>query len=305
MTASSYISYSPQKVPLYQDAYHDNGFRNFQKLHADYRNVELDAVTDKDAGEDSYLDFYSLALSVKQILIFSAIDFGNYSISLGNGILFSNSNNISKSAGPISPLFIRDAYSLRPYQSRSEDGFLKGVAFAIPVGNFEFTGFTSSKILNAHGNQAGLVTSIDYTGLDLPTSTSGLNLKERIAGGILRFDSPYLDCGASAVSFSYDRMFANYYTQSHLAGDFFLRTQSERATFSGEMLVDKTVSFSANAGLDYDEAKFTVGARDLRSRIVPNYSVSALRKFSDGSGTRNLFRSDVSPGRNYKIRFLL
>ena len=90
---SSYTSFSPQKVSMYQSAYHDNGIRNFQKLRVDYRNVELDAVSDKDPGENSYLDFYSLGLSLKDVSIFSAIDLGNYSISLGNGMLFSNASN--------------------------------------------------------------------------------------------------------------------------------------------------------------------------------------------------------------------
>ncbi len=278
MTASSYASFSPQKITLYQDAYHDSGIRNFQKMRVDYGNLELNAVTDKDAGENDYLDFYSLALTARRVSIFSMVDIGDYSISLGNGMIFSSPGTVSKSAGPISPLFVRDAYSLSPYRSRSENGFLRGAAFAIPLslagswnGNFELTGFASSKNLHAHTNDSGFVTSIDYTGLNLPSSSSD-HLKERIAGGILRFDSPFADCGISAVYFSYDHPFAGYYVQSQLAGDLFMRMQSERASFSGEMLTDNALSFSANAGLDYGEAKFAVGVRNLRSRIVPNYS---------------------------------
>jgi len=270
--ASSYTSFSPQRISLYQSAYHDNGVMNFQKLRVNYRNFELDAVTDKDAGEINYLDFYSVALSAKRVSIFSEIDIGNYCLSLGNGMLFSNGGTVSKSAGAILPLFIKDAYSLRPYRSRSESGFLRGAVFAIPFGNFEFTGFASSKNINAHVDETGSVTSIDYTGLNLYQSPSEIGLKEKIGGGILRFDSPYADCGAAVVHFSYERPFANYYAQSQFAGDVFMRLQSERTTFSGEALADGVVSFSANAGLDYDEAKFAVGVRDLRSRIIPNYS---------------------------------
>ncbi|MGO9481661.1 MAG: ComEA family DNA-binding protein [Candidatus Kryptoniota bacterium] len=278
VSASSYTSFSPQKVSMYQSEYHDNGIRNFQKLCVDYGNAELDAVSDKDPGENSYLDFYSLALSVKDISIFSAIDLGNYSLSLGNGLLFSNSSNISKSAGAVSPLFSRNAYSLKPYKSLSENGFLRGAAFAIPFGNFQFTGFTSSKNLAAHENSSGLVTSIDYSGLNLSTSTTS-NLSEKIGGGILRFDSPDIDCGASAVYFSYGCPFTDYYLEQRLVEDVFLRSQSDRAVFSGELLADKVVSYSANAGLNYEKTQFAVGVRNLQSRMTPNYSGALSESF--------------------------
>jgi len=266
----SYASYSPQKVSLYRTSYHDEGIRNFQKFSLDYHNAELDAISDKDPGQNNYLNFYSLSLSIRDISIFSTINLGDYNISLGNGMLFSAPGNISKSAGPISPLFSRRAYSLRPDRSLSKSGFLRGAAFAIPINDFEFTGFASENNLNVHIDPFGEVTSVDYSGSDL--STGYASLVEKIGGGILRFDSPGVDCGASAVYFSYDRPFANYYLQHRFLEDIFMRTQSEGGAFSGEMLIDKVVSVSANADLDYKVAQFAVGVRNLRSQKIPNYS---------------------------------
>ena len=303
VNATSYLSFSPQKASMYQGAYHDNGIINFQKLHIVYRNFELDAVTDKDAGENSYLDFYSLALSVKRVSVFSEIDIGNYSIGLGNGMLFSNPGTISKSAGPISPLFIKDAYSLRPYSSRSENEFLRGAAIEIPLGNFELTSFASSKGFKAHVNDSGSVTSIDYSGLNLNTSPSWLSLNEKIGGGILRFDSPYADVGAAAAYFSYDHPFANYYVKSLTVEDAFVRLQSEKTALSCEILADKVVSFSANAGLDYDEAKFAVGVRNLRSRIVPNYSGVLSESFPTSPEQGVYFGATFRPEEILKLGF--
>ncbi len=274
INTASYMSLSPQKVSLYYDAYGDGGIRNFQKLSAAYRNVEFYAVTDKDAGERNYLDFYSLAASIKNISVFSVVNVGDYGLSLGNGILFSRTVVVSKSAEPISPLFDRDAYSLSPYRSRTENGYLRGAAFAVPLGNFEFTGFASSKNFSARIDSSGSVTSIDYTGLNLPTSSGagGDKLNEKIAGGIIRYDSPWAACGLSAVYFSYNHRFANYYLDKRLALDMFLRSQFDNVAFSGEMMADRVVSFSSNIKFDYDDAQFALGIRNLRSRIVPNYS---------------------------------
>jgi hypothetical protein len=282
---SSYLGYSPQTVALYHDSYHEIGIRNFQKFHAVYRRtssafsrLELNATTDKDPGENRYLDFYSVSLSVKDVLNFSSINIGDYTICLGNGILFSTPGNISKSAAPISPLFSRHAYLLRPYHSLSENGFLRGVAFEIPFGGlqlespFKFTGFVSHRSLNAHVDSSDAVTSVDYSGLNLANSPSLKSLDEEIAGGILRFDSPHVVCGISAVRFGYNRAFADYYVQRSLVGEAFLRSQSESAAFSGEVLMDREVSFSANGGLDYKNIHFAIGLRDLRSHVIPDYA---------------------------------
>ena len=303
MSAASYACFSPQKTSLFQTAYHDEGIRNFQKAHVDFGNIELNCTTDKDAGEQSYTDFYSVSLAVRDASVFSALDFGDYSLSLGNGMLFSNPGSISKSAGPISPLFIRNAYSLKPYRSRSENGFLRGGAFAVPFGNFEFTGFASGKNLSAHVDQSGRTTSIDCSGLDLPTNSNIADLKENIAGGILRLDAPFVNCGASAAYFSYDRPFENFYVQRRLVGETFLRLQSERAAFSGELLADRVVSFSTNVRLDYDEAGFAMGLRNLRSRLAPNYSGSLAESFPSSPEQGIYFGTSMRPAKTVNIGF--
>ena len=279
LALSSYCSYSPQTISLYQNAYHDAGIRDFQKLQVDYQNAEFDAVTDKDAGENSYLDFYSVSLSLKRFSGLSAIDIGDYDLSLGNGILFSNAGTVSKSAGPISPLFVKHAYSLAPDRSRSENGYLRGAACEIPFGDLSFTSFFSSKDLGAHFDKSSQVTSIDYTGLNLNSSPPRSKLREKIAGEILRFDSPSAACGVTGIYFTYDHPFAGYYEQRQFVGESFVRMQTEKTAFSGELVADKAVSFSANTCLDYDEGKFAIGVRDLRSRIVPNFSGTLSENF--------------------------
>lgn len=301
LSMTSYSSLSPEKVSLYQAACGDNGIANFQKVRVEYRNLEFIAITDKDAGENSYLDFYSLSLSVKRVPVFSAIDIGNYCLSLGNGILFSNGTTISKSAGPISPLFSENAYSLRPDRSRSESGFLRGGAFEIPSGTLSFTGFLSSEDLKAHFDKSGFVTSIDCTGLNLGSNSGSSYLKQKIAGGILRCVLPYADFGATGVYFSYDRPFANYYVQRQLAGDAFMRLQSERAAFSGEILGDKVVSFSANTSLGYDAGEFAVGVRNLRSRIFPNYSGTLSENFPTSPEQGIYFGTKFRPAEIVKL----
>ncbi len=269
----SYTAISLERAPLYRQAYGESGAINFQRLSAVYRNFELYAVTDKDPGEHNFLDFYSLSLTIKGMPVVSTLILGNYSVNLGNGILFSSSSVISKGAGPINSLFSRSAYSLRPYRSRNESRFLRGGAFSIPFGRIEFTGFGSVKSFDSHVDSAGNVTSIDYTGLNLPTanSDSHKSLGEKLAGGILRYESKWGGFGISSVYFNYDRTFANRYLNHGVVWNVYARAQSGIAGFSGEAVLDRSLSYSASGLLNYDEAQFVVGMRNLRSSVVSNY----------------------------------
>jgi len=303
--ACSFISVTPEKVALYRGEYGDSGARNFQKLDLVYRNFEMHAVTDKDPGEKNYMDFYSLSLAARNLLLHSTLDVGNYSLSLGNGILFANSSVMSKSAGPVAPLFSREAYSLRPYHSCGESRFLRGAALAVPFGNFEMTAFASQKELVVHVNDSGAVTSVDYSGLNLQTENSAPEHKmsERIAGAIMRYESRVASFGISTMLFSYDRPFESYYSSQATAYDFYLRSQIGNLAFCGEALAEKVASFSSNLSLNYDETQFAVGIRDLRSRIIPNYSGVLSESFPTAPEQGAYFGATFRPLDIVKIGF--
>ncbi len=278
------VSYSDallQAVPLYKDAYGESGLRNFQRLDLTYRNVEFCAVTDKDPGEKSYCDFYSIAAAVKSVSIFSSINLGNYRLSMGNGMLFSGGGVVSKSAEAITPLFNKNPCSLKLYKSRGETRYLRGLAFEIPAGIFGFTGFASSKGFRANLDTSGSVRSIDYSGLNLPTGRglTGNNLRESVAGGVLVCRNEWGTLGLAGVYLSYDKPFSNYYLERQFVSDLFLRARGGNLALSGEIMADRCVSFTANVGIDYHAARFALGLRDLKSRVVLNYGGALSESF--------------------------
>lgn len=301
--AMSYFSLSPERVSLFDDAYNEHGVTNFQRLSFSYRNYEVHAVTDKDPGETNYTEFYSAAFSAKYLWSFSNVNLGDYTLSLGNGLLFSRGGMISKSAGPITPLFTTRAYAVRPYRSKGENKFLRGAVLSYPLGSLEITGFGSMKSLIARCDDTGSVTSVDYSGLRLPTVGPRERLFERIAGGIVRFESPAVSAGISAAYFSYDRRFSEYYLNRVLALESFTRMRLDRAAISFELLSDKAVSFSANGRLDYEDVRFAVGVRNLRSRILQNYSGPLSESFPTNPEQGIYFGATMRPVDIVKLGF--
>ncbi len=267
----SYANLSPQRSPLFEKEYGENGVMNFQSLNVAYGSVEAFGVTDKDPGESSYADFYSLSLRTGNLWFLSEVVIGDYTLSLGNGLLFSRGGMISKSAGAVTPLFKSRSYSLRPYHSKGENKFMRGVAFELPAGPLRVTAFGSSKSLFAIVNDSGSVTSVDYSGLHLASQAPRQRLLEQIAGGILRFESPELNAGISGVLFTYDRKFQDDYLNRSMALEYFTRLRLDDVSFAGELLYDKALSYDANVGVDNGDARFAIGLRGLRSKILQNY----------------------------------
>ena len=299
--AATYSSLSIQRASLYDSAFGEPGVINFQSISVAYRNIYGHFLTEKDAGERSYLDFCSFALTARQAGPFSLVSIGDYTIGLGSGLLFKGGGLISKSAGPISPLFAGRAYSLKPYRSKGESKFLRGAAVSVPVGAFEFTSFASFKSLTVRADSSGSVTSIDYTGLNLPSSVPRSRLRENLAGGIVRFEVPGAAGGVSAAYFSYDRPFVGYYSKEALAFEAFTRVRLENTAIAAEILLDKRVSFTGNACVDYGEARFAVGVRALRSRLVQNYSGPLSENFPTSQEQGIYFGSFFRPASFVKI----
>lgn len=299
----SYFRISPQRLPLFEDACGDYGILNFQKFGLSYRNFELSAITDKDPGEQRLADFYSLSLMARNVAGLISVELGDYTLSLGNGLLFSRGGMISKSAGAITPLFSTRAYALKPYRSRGENKFLRGAAVAVQLRNVTITGFGSWKRLDARTDSAGTVKSVDYSGLHLPGQPPRSGLQERIGGAVIGYESSTVYCGMSAVSFYYDHAFKDYYLKEVTALESFARLRLDNLAFSGEVLVDKSVSFNSNLNFDRGDARFALGVRSLHSRILQNYSGSLSESFPTNPEEGIYFGATLRPVDIVKLGF--
>ncbi len=299
----SYVGMSLQRAPLFDSAYGEQGISNFQKLSLSYGDLELDAVTDKDPGEKNVTDFYSFALAARNIAGMMSVNLGDYSLSLGNGLLFARGGMISKSAGAITPLFATRAYALRPYRSKGENKFMRGAAVSLQAFDLNVTAFGSSKSLSVRTDSAGLVTSVDYSGLSLPGQIARPRLAERIGGAVVHYESPAVNCGMSAAYFFYDRGFDSYYIKELTAIESFARLRMDNFAFAGEALFDRRLSFSANLNLDYDDARFAAGIRSLRSQILQNYSGPLSESFPTNPEEGIYFGASLRPVDIVKLGF--
>ncbi|MBI3135751.1 MAG: helix-hairpin-helix domain-containing protein [Bacteroidetes bacterium] len=132
------------------------------KFYIRYRNQYKDRVSwgitaEKDAGEEFFkgtqqqgFDFYSAHLFAKNVWKFDAVALGDYQVKFGQGLTMWSGFAMGKTPNVFSGR--RNAQVLRPYTSVNESNYLRGGAFTLGTGKFQFTGFTSYKAVDANVN---------------------------------------------------------------------------------------------------------------------------------------------------------
>ncbi len=181
-------------------------------------------------GQKSGPDFLSYHIFLKDYtkrLKFLAL--GDYSISLGQGLIMHSGFGGSKSS--LATQIKRGGQTVRPYTSVNEASFLRGAAVGLAFGDFHFTAFGSSRKEDANL----IVDSLDNQEVSLLFSSlpgSGLHrtegerenqagVRRSVIGASLGLTRPKLRLNINAVHASFDREFvpnSRLYNQFYVPG---------------------------------------------------------------------------------------
>lgn len=106
------------------------------------KDFSLNFIAEKDAGEQSYLDFYTFHLQLKNKGNWKNITLGDYQVQIGQGLITSAGFYIGKGGEPITTAR-RSNIGIKPYGSLLEGGFFRGGAATYQFKNIEITGFAA------------------------------------------------------------------------------------------------------------------------------------------------------------------
>jgi hypothetical protein len=110
--------------------------------------AQINILTDKDPGENSYSDFLSANISFQNIGPVSSFVAGDYLVEFGQGLALWSPYSISKGSEAVRTIS-RNSKSIKPYTSSFEANFMRGAAAAIEFDDFLITGFYSNRKIDA------------------------------------------------------------------------------------------------------------------------------------------------------------
>jgi hypothetical protein len=226
-----------------------SGYENYSRLRfTSGRNISGGILTQKDLGENDFLDHYSGFLQWVDTKNKYKIILGNYQVHLGHGLAFSSPYSIQKSVFALAPLRFRSIGG-RPFLSSSEStGFTGLFAHYAGLNYFTFDLFYSSNLRDAtFDDSRTLLTGLEFSGYHRSESEIDKMdlLKENVIGSHAKINIfEYLDMGLTyaRVDFKPSIIFDN-------------RTQSENALrrdyyhFNGDQINLYSVYFNYHIGV--------------------------------------------------------
>ncbi len=165
-------------------------------------------------------DHISSAIEIARVAFLKNIILGDYLVSWGQGLLFSNPYGPRKGANPTSTP-IRKRSRIRPSVSRAEGYALRGASFELPVSKrISAQGFYSNRLVDASLGSSGASSEAPATSNDLvlSVSASGLHrsetekqrrlaLRETVYGAFVEWAAERYEGGLGAYKSAFSHSF--------------------------------------------------------------------------------------------------
>ncbi|MBW6497015.1 MAG: helix-hairpin-helix domain-containing protein [Bacteroidales bacterium] len=177
-----------------------------------YNNISIGMTAEKDPGEEFFrgtqpngFDYYSGHVYVRDFGRLRAAVVGDFQVQFGQGLTLWSGLAFGKSGEAVDVK--KNGLGLRPYTSVDENNFMRGTGVTVGFGDFELTGFFSSKGRDANvlemdtvTGEALVITSLQQTGLHrTPRELENKNaVHESVYGGHLAWKRNNLSLGATA-----------------------------------------------------------------------------------------------------------
>ena len=234
------------------------------------QKIRLGVTAEKDPGEEFFkgsnsrgFDFHSGYLALSRIGIMKQVVVGDFSANFGQGLTLWSGYSLGKASLMTSPE--KHQQTVTPYSSTDENRFFRGVAVASTLQKITLTAFASKKLIDASleidtsGFTQG-IESLQATGSH--ATKTELKNKQRVMESAGGFNASYngnqLRIGASCFGLKtnqdyiqstkpYQLQDANPTDILRLGVDFLY--YQKRATYFGEVAVDKNFTTASLAGL--------------------------------------------------------
>lgn len=199
--------------------YLGNPDKLYLRYNFKYSNkVSFGITAEKDAGEEFFsgnnkngFDYYSSHFFLSNFGRVQSFALGDYHLQFGQGLTLWSGLSFGKSSDAIN--IKKQAKGVRKYSSANENGFMRGAATTVSLGDFYITTFYSDKKIDGNisasdtlNNEALYISSLQETGYhSTPAEIEDRDaLKETLFGTNIKYSNKGLNIGATAYKTKYN-----------------------------------------------------------------------------------------------------
>lgn len=301
----------------------------FRFKHSYSNKLSYGLTTEKDRGEEFFkgsntqgFDFYSAHFYLQNYnKHIKAVALGDYSVSLGQGLILFSGFGGGKSSSPM--LIKRAGRVIRPYSSVNEAMFMRGAATTMTFGNFDISVFYSS--MRTDANLIQTVDTLDQEEAIREFSsfrTDGLHrtfseiadentVRQNVYGGSLKFKKNNWHLALNGIQNTFDKTLQTTprpYNQFYFRGNRLSNISLDYAllfknfNFFGETASSDNGSIATVNGLIVSLDRFT--SLSILHRSYPkDYQALNANPFAETSGARNenglYLGLEIRPGKKW------
>lgn len=267
---------------------------------------ETGFLIEKDSGERDINDFQAYYLRMNQLPMGSQVILGNYSVSIGKGLIFGGTYGAGFSVNPLRSN-LNQSRRIKPYRSVSENQALKGLAWQFDTSGYSGIVFLSRAFRDASLTEAGDVSSFYDTGLHRTESEKMKEnrVEEDITGLSFNYklmQTFHLGFTYAKTEFNKDVVFSDslrerydfYGSENELAGiDFNLFWN--KLNFSGEIARSHIGKYASMFNAVFSDRKITasISWRNYDKQFHSFYG-RAFGSFADMPQNENGFFANIS-----------
>ena len=160
---SRLISDLQNKKGFIENKYQGNRIKSYQRLKANYDNIRIGGLIEKDAGEKSVVDFYSGFLQYKSHSFFNNFIVGDFALEFGQGLAVWSPYGFSKGSDATNSVSKR-ARDFIAYSSSDENNFFRGIASTLKFNSITLSSFYSQNKIDATLKGSNLISNLYFSG---------------------------------------------------------------------------------------------------------------------------------------------
>lgn len=161
-----------------------------------FDRLEFSFVGDKDAGEPSYLDYYSTQFTIRDIGFVKQLTLGDYRLNFGEGLAIGQGFSLSYLNN--SAILKNNKFGIQAHNSSTEYGYNRGLATKLKLWNTDLFLFASMDRIDYGGSI--LTTGLHRTESETEKKDSNI---ARMIGGHLNYEYKGLRLGSTVFYYDY------------------------------------------------------------------------------------------------------
>lgn len=258
--------------------------KSYNRIKGQSGKFQFGLLTEKDAGEKSYIDHYAGFLKYNHSGILNELLIGDFSFEFGQGLVLWAPYSFSKGADAVNTSIKRER-NFSPYLSSEENKFFRGTAFSLKYNSFTLAGFYSIKNIDGRINDKNEILSLTSTGYHrTETELSNKNiLSERSVGVSVHYKEEYFSLGLLLFKENFNNPFIYVNDNDFLGSKFSFSSLSFNFLFSNIQFAGE-ISYNNHAFAFINTLFFSLSKEIRLSTSYRNYSPKYYNFYSNGFG---------------------